>query len=180
MRTNHLQLEFGLRRRPLSLFGVGMLCVSLAALLLATVQASQAVAENKRQAYKLAELQAKRPIVGKSATPPPRADSGQLTRVRALRQVALSLRTPWSNLLAALESATNQSVALLSVEPTNGSRSIRLTAEARSVSDMLDYLAALQRDKRLDRVILASHVVQLRTPGSPIRFQIQAIWGSET
>jgi hypothetical protein len=42
---------------------------------------------------------------------------------------------------------------------------------------MLSYLGALQRDDRLNTVVLVSHQVQAQTPGTPVRFQVQAGWG---
>jgi Tfp pilus assembly protein PilN len=67
-------------------------------------------------------------------------------------------------------------VALLAVEPSAARRSVRLSAEARDAQAMLAWLQALQRDARLAQVLLVSHQVQTQTPGTPVRFQIQASW----
>lgn len=98
---------------------------------------------------------------------------------RAAVEVARSLQTPWSDLLAALEAPPHDAVALLLVEPSSSHQSVRLTAEARHASAMLDYVAGLQGDARLSRVVLVSHQIQLQSPGMPVRFTLQAGWGNE-
>jgi Tfp pilus assembly protein PilN len=103
-------------------------------------------------------------------------DPRQLRRERALRDATRGLSTPWADLFAALEAAPTGAVALLSIEPSVANRSVRLSAEARDSKAMLAYLAALQHDVRLSQVVLVSHQVQAQTPGTPLRFQIQALW----
>jgi Tfp pilus assembly protein PilN len=137
------------------------------------------MAGNSKLTSQLSLLQS-RPLTEANRTPRAVAPSkGELVQTKALRQVAQKLVTPWSGLLESLESAPNQAVALLSVEPSASRRSVRLTAEARTLPDMVAYLGALQRDSRLSSVVLISHQVQSQMPGAPVRFQIQAGWGGE-
>jgi Tfp pilus assembly protein PilN len=176
MSKNRLQLEFAPEARHTSKLGVAML-VGCAILLGATVlQFGQVLAGNARQQDTLAALQAHRDAGSKNRTAP--ADPGAIARARTVRRVTQNLTTPWADMLESLESAPNQSVALLSVEPSAAKRSIRITAEARGTQDMLDYVGALQRDSHLSRAILVSHQLQEKAPGTPVRFQIQADWGS--
>jgi Tfp pilus assembly protein PilN len=116
------------------------------------------------------------------AAPAPRqrapVDPADIARGKVARQVAQHLVTPWADLLDTLESARIESVALLSVEPSVSKRTVRLMAEARDAQVMLTYLGTLQRDPRLSSVMLVSHEVQLKSPGTPVRFQIQAGWGA--
>ncbi len=116
------------------------------------------------------------------ASPAPRqavADPKQIARERALRDATRGLSTPWADLFAALEGAPTDAVALLSIEPNVANRSVRLGAEARDSKAMLGYLAVLQHDVRLAQVVLIAHQAQLQTPGTPVRFQIQAQWADE-
>ncbi len=106
-------------------------------------------------------------------------DPQQLARERWVLEATRGLNTPWVDLLGALEAAPTQAVALLSVEPSAARRSVRLTAEGRDAKAMLAYLGALQRDTRLAQVVLIAHQVQLQSPGTPVRFQIQAQWATE-
>jgi Tfp pilus assembly protein PilN len=142
-----------------------------------TVASVRQLAGNAQLKDAHATLQAQRANTAANATRVTSTEPGELARVRTLRQVARSLTTPWADVLESLESAPNESVALLSVEPSVAKRSLRITAEARGPQEMLDYVGALQRDGRLSRVILASHELQAKAPGTPVRFQIQAAWG---
>ena len=177
MKARPLRLEFAPNARQVPWHGVAMLLAGFIALCLVAVQAAKVLASNARQADTLAALDARQGISTRAArTQPP--DPGEVARTRAVRRLAQNLGTPWADLLESLESAPAQSVAILSIEPSVSKRSVRLTAEARDPQEMLVYLGALQRDSRLSTVVLVSHVVQVQSPGSPVRFQIQANWGA--
>lgn len=178
MKTTHLRLEFSPRAREISALGAVILLVSVCALVAIAVQLGLKLADNARQAQRLAALEEQlgQSKAKGSRTRPP--DPGEVARLRAARQVASQLTTPWADLLDSLESSPVKSVALLSIEPSVNRRSIRLTAEARSLEEMLAYLSALQQDGRLSAAVLVSHQVQVQSPGSPVRFQIQAGWGT--
>jgi Tfp pilus assembly protein PilN len=135
-----------------------------------------AVRERDALTQALAQADRRRTALAAPAPQPRSADPRQVARERALRDLTRGLSTPWADLFAALEAAPTQSVALLAIEPTVANRSVRLVAEARNSKAMLAYLAALQQDFRLTHVVLVSHQVQAQTPGTPVRFQIQALW----
>jgi Tfp pilus assembly protein PilN len=179
MSTQRLRLEFASAATQPSRLGIAMLIAGVALVGGIAVAIAQQWAGNARQRDTLAALQARRVSAADGAKRSTPTDPGEIARVRAVRQVSRNLATPWADVLESLESAPNQSVALLSVEPSAAKRSIRITAEARSAQDMLDYLAALQRDSRLSGVVLVSHQVQARAPGTPLRFQVQAAWGAQ-
>jgi Tfp pilus assembly protein PilN len=175
MRPPTLRLEFAPgARRPL---GAGEAVLALSALLLCAVLLRLGLQWSDRGE----QLRAIEALEAKAAPTPrtrARVDPGEAARSRVALQVAHHLLTPWGDLLDTLESARTESVALLSMEPSVSKRSIRLTAEARDTAEMLVYLATLQRDPRLNAVVLVSHQVQLQSPGTPVRFQIQAGWGA--
>jgi Tfp pilus assembly protein PilN len=178
MKPTRLRLEFAPNARHVSWLGATLLLISLIALAAGAIQLAQMLSGNAKQAATLAALEARRGIAATSEVRSRPPEPGEVMRTRAVRQVAQNLMTPWADLLESLEAAPTSSVALLSVEPSVAKRSIRLTAEARGSQDMLIYLAALQRDHRLSAVVLASHEVQAQSPGSPVRFQIHAGWGT--
>jgi hypothetical protein len=66
-------------------------------------------------------------------------------------------------------------VALLAVEPASNRNEVRFAGEAKTSEALFDYLDAL-RGETLREVTLVSHQVQAQTPGTPIRFQGQALW----
>lgn len=178
MKTQRLRLEFAPNARQVSWPGVMLLLVSAVLLVAAAVQLASALADSARVAETLAAVDARSRSSAKAATRPVAPHPSEAARTRALRQVAQNLTTPWADLLDSLESVPIQSVAVLSIEPSVAKRNIRLTAEARNARDMLAYLGALQREPRLSSVVLVSHQVQAQAPGAPLRFQIQAAWGT--
>jgi len=178
MKPTRLHLEFAPHARQRATLGSVMLIVSAVALVAGAVQLALILADNARQADMLAALESRRSVAAAGAPRKVAPEPGELARTRVVRQVAQRLTTPWADLLDSLESAPVQSVALLSVEPSISKQSIRITAEARNPQDMLAYLSALQRDPRLNTAVLVSHQVQVQSPGTPVRFQIQAGWGA--
>ena len=91
---------------------------------------------------------------------------------RALQR--LSLR--WDELFTALEATRTNGVALLAIEPDPGKSIVKLTAEAKSPDDMLDYVERLQAGGGLTDVALASHQVKPSDPLRPVRFVVLASW----
>ena len=173
-----MKLEFAPNAPRGSRIGTALLVAAVLAFGASAFEIARVLATTARQTELLAALDARR---GAAATAdvskrPAAVDPADLARNRAVRLVAQNLVTPWAGLLESLESAPNRSVALLSVEPSVAKHSIRLTAEARTSQDMLDYLASLQRDQRLNSAVLVSHQVQAQAPGTPVRFQVQASW----
>jgi hypothetical protein len=100
--------------------------------------------------------------------------SAQEYRQAQLALQRLSLR--WNDLFAALESTRPGGVALLAIEPDPGKSVVKLTAEAKSAEDMLDYVERLQRAGGLADVALASHQVKPSDPLQPVRFVVLASW----
>lgn len=177
MKPERLTLDFGAARRQTTPLARVLLALGLAALGWFCTQGAKAWNTHRLQTNALAELEVRQKGEQTAATRAPTIEPGQLAQLRLVRSAAQSLQTPWSDLLAALESAPSDSVALLSIEPSVQTRMVRLTAEARHARAMLGYVAALQKDARLSQVVLVSHQVQLQAPGTPVRFQLQATWG---
>ncbi|HEV7577990.1 MAG TPA: hypothetical protein VGO85_18310 [Caldimonas sp.] len=176
MKAARLRLEFapGARSRPL--VGPYLLAAGLALLALELAPIGLALATRQQDRAALDALAARRVASDRALSTPAKVDPASVARARLADQVAKHLSMPWADLLASLESAPQQSVALMAVEPSAAKKVFRLTAEARDANAMLSYLDALRRDRRLDNVILVSHQVQERAPGRPIRFQLQAGW----
>lgn len=177
MKAPPLRLEFAPRARPRSRTGWTMLGCAIAVLVVQFVMLGSALSERRRLSQALARLEARQPGAARPQ-PVSRQDPAYVAKVKSTQQVSRNLTAPWADLLAAMESAPKQSVALLVAEPSITKQSFRVTAEARDLDAMLGYVAALQKDPRLVSVVLVSHQVQAQTPGRPIRFQLQAGWGA--
>ena len=109
--------------------------------------------------------------------PAPRAPVGQQEAV-AVNAAIAQLNLPWRALHDAVRAATPPNVALLALEPDARKRVLRITAEARNSDDMLAYVAALGREDWFGSVTLVRHEVLEQDPNRPLRFQLDAGWGT--
>jgi hypothetical protein len=177
MKTQPLHIDFAPGARRMSRGGLWLLLAGLALLAYGMFQSAQLLAQRAQAQAGIRDIEASQRSAGSATAAPLKADARQVALMRATRQAAGNLTTPWSRLLTSLGSTSGKEVALLSVEPSVAKRSVRLVAEARDPTDMLAYVASLQRDTRLSSVVLVSHQLQVQSPGTPVRFQVQAQWG---
>lgn len=166
-----IRLDFAPQNQRSPVLGWVLLALGGISLALAALQFHSAHAARSREADELHELQARVAKVGANSRSVP-SDSREAREAAA---VIRELRVPWPMLLAVFEGAATQNVALLSVEPTPAQQQVRLTAEAKNVESMFEYLEALKREPLTD-VVLVSHQINEKAPGTPLRFQAQAKW----
>jgi Tfp pilus assembly protein PilN len=102
--------------------------------------------------------------------PPAQAD--------AVNAAVLQLNLPWRALHDALQSATPANVALLALEPDAKRRGLRITAEAKTSGDMVDYVERLRRQGGFVDAVLVRHEINEQDPNRPIRFQVDAGWNA--
>lgn len=95
-------------------------------------------------------------------------------QVKAAEAVVGQLTLPWATLIEVLEGATAKDVAVLNLQPEAQQHLLRITAEARNHSAMLEYLRALGATRALHDVHLVNHQVQLDDPQRPLQFSAQA------
>lgn len=91
---------------------------------------------------------------------------------RAWNQVARQLNTPWAALLAGLETATPDDVALVSIEPDSRRGAVRLVAEAKSLEALLAYVQALKAVEPFTDAMPLRHETNEQDPNRPIRMTI--------
>ena len=179
MRLERIELDFASATRRASRVGVALVVMGCMALALGGLSLTGAWAAHAESQRAAAAADAPR---ARAAAPTP-AESlltpAELTLERQIGGIARALQTPWSELLAALEAAASPAVALLTVEPASTQQTVRLSAQARDPQAMLNYLAALQADRRLSQVTLTAHELPGEPAGAPVRFQHQARWGSK-
>ena len=96
----------------------------------------------------------------------------------AVNAAVMQLNLPWRALHEAVRGATPPSVALLALEPDARKRVLRITAEARGSDDMIAYIEALQKQDWFGAVTLVRHEISEQDPNRPIRFQLDAQWGT--
>ena len=86
------------------------------------------------------------------------------------------LNLPWEALFDAIEHAATEDIALLSLQPNISSRTLRLSGEAKSMSELLDFVEALERESVFENVHLLSYKVKQENPHRPIIFLLNAVW----
>jgi hypothetical protein len=170
-----LDFDFASQRRKLPPFGLALLMAGAAASIFAGVQLVSAYSDRKAEQNVYDALVSRLHSVTHADQADAKITPAELQNFKNAAQIAGQLNTPWERLLKVLESAPMEHVALLSVEPIASRRQLHLVGEAKDLATMLDYLAYLQGQPGLQRVILTSHQIQTQ-PGAPVRFQIQAHW----
>ncbi len=94
-------------------------------------------------------------------------------------KIEWELAVPWSELLSELEDAghdSNGTVALLSIEPDPGKRTVHIGAEVRSLRKALEFVERLQSSPLLRNPMLESHDLNKTDPEHPYRIKIIAEW----
>ena len=97
-------------------------------------------------------------------------------QIKRANVVLAQMNVPWSELFAAVESAQDGSIAVLSVQPDPREQSIVLGGMARGLESVLAYMSRLEQTQRLVDVVLASHEVKVKEPGQPVEFALTARW----
>jgi hypothetical protein len=172
-RVRRLDLDLSRARSRVSPAARAMLAAGIAAAIAAALFLQGVLVTHARSATEQSELQG-----ALNEAQGAHADAATPKDARAAKATAAILRdlsVPWPDLIATFEAAARSNVALLAVEPASNRNEVRFTGEAKSSEAMLDYLDAL-RGTTLREVTLVSHQVQAQSPGTPIRFQAQALW----
>ncbi|MXS82201.1 PilN domain-containing protein [Nitrosomonas oligotropha] len=86
------------------------------------------------------------------------------------------INLPWETLFDAIEHAATDEIALLSLQPNVASRTLRLSGEAKSMSELLDFVEALERELVFENVHLLNYKVKQDNPHRPIIFLLTAVW----
>ena len=94
----------------------------------------------------------------------------------AARDTAQRLALPWTQLFAALESAANDQVALLAIEPDARAGTVTISGDSKDYLAALTYVLNLSRADSLARVQLVRHELKQNDPQRPVAFTVSASW----
>ena len=174
------RLNFVRRHAPLA----GWRLALLLAMLAASVATSVDLIVNLRKADMLEQQwQAAQP----RRTAPARLSASQSReqeqQVRIIADAVRQLNLPVGRLMRALQTPRDIHVALLGVD-LNGKNdasdaaggTIKLSAEAASAHDMVNYVAFLGEQSLLTSVYLVKHELAEGSPEHAVRFQVEAQW----
>jgi hypothetical protein len=93
--------------------------------------------------------------------------------VKSAESVVRQLALPWASMIQSIEQSATRDVAILQLQPDAETRSVKLTAEARTREAMFDYLRRLEASRGLAQVHVVSHQVQRDDPRHPVQFSVQ-------
>lgn len=96
--------------------------------------------------------------------------------IRQANEVLQQLALPWDRLFKAVESNSEQEIALLSIQPDVGKRNVRIGGEAKNFDALLAYITRLEQSEILSQVYLTSHEVRIQDAEKPVRFALVANW----
>jgi hypothetical protein len=99
--------------------------------------------------------------------------------VAAARDTVQRLSTPWDRLFAALESAADEHIALLAIEPDPKSGTVMISGDSKDYLAALSYVLKLSQSEALSHVQLARHEVRTADPQRPVSFSISATWSAK-
>lgn len=104
-------------------------------------------------------------------------DSAALRQeVRIANTVLQQIAVPWDALFREIEARTDESIALLSVQPDLQNRVVRIGGESRSLQAAIDYARRLGTAPKLSGVYLVSHEVKAQDKQRAVSFSLVAAW----
>ncbi|HSG30063.1 MAG TPA: PilN domain-containing protein [Thermodesulfobacteriota bacterium] len=84
---------------------------------------------------------------------------------------------PWETLFNSIENAVSKDIALLSLLPNVSKKSLRITGEARNMSELLAFIEALEQESIFVNAHLLNYKIKKSSPHQPITFQVITSWG---
>ncbi len=176
MSAPRLQLDFVQRRSRGGAIGIAVASVGVLCLAGVLVQRHELTA-------RLAGLELRNAALAERANRGHSPQSVAGLDSQNAEKTVRELGTPWSQLLAQLETAssdTENDVAVLAVEPDHAKHRVKVTAEARDLERALSYVQRLRKAPNLRYPMLDSHELRTEDKDHPVRFQVSAEWSDAT
>jgi len=104
------------------------------------------------------------------------ARSATAEEIALARETVQRLSTPWDKLFSALESAADDQVALLAIEPDPRAGTVVISGDSKDYLAALSYVLNLSQAEALNRVQLVRHEVKANDPQAPVSFAVSAGW----
>jgi Tfp pilus assembly protein PilN len=162
-------INFVQRRHPTSLLGLWLFAVGVVA-----VGAVAADYLEARKELEFVEMRQARLQTG----PRQRQDTPRATQddEKAVVRAVAQLRTPWDAVLREIEKLGSPAVALLSVDGQGQSHTLRITGEAKAMTDVVAYVRRLRQSPLIEAANLSHHEERQAGAVNVIRFSLDASW----
>ncbi len=169
---NALNINFVQRRRLASTLGWLLLVMGLVAV--GTIGGDYLDARDELARVEQRQARLQRP----AANPARRAASAPEVRndTQAVERVKAQLHLPWDTVLREVESATSPAIALLDLEAKGQTRVLRLTGEAKTMTDVVAYVSRLRQSRWIEAANLSHHEEKQAASVKVIRFSVDATW----
>ncbi|UJP03231.1 MAG: PilN domain-containing protein [Nitrosomonas sp.] len=158
-----------------SILLIGLLV--LAGVLLQFRQVTEEVNHWTNRVERLEKQQQQKAVPRTRSTPRIKEFSQEIRKeITQANAILDQINLPWETLFDAIEHAATEEIALLSLQPNVASRTLRLSGEAKSMSELLDFVEALERELVFENVHLLNYKVKQDNPHRPIIFLLTAAW----
>lgn len=98
--------------------------------------------------------------------------------IAAAKETVQRLAMPWDSLFRALESAANDQVALLGIQPDPKTGTVLISGDSKDYLAVLTYVLNLSRSDALQKVQLARHEMK-QDQAKVVGFSISATWAAK-
>ncbi len=86
------------------------------------------------------------------------------------------INLPWESLFDSIEQASSKEIALLSLQPNVANRTLRIGGEAKTMSALLDFVEAIEREIIFEKAHLLNYKIKQNSPQQPVGFLLIASW----
>ena len=86
------------------------------------------------------------------------------------------MNLPWESFFDAIEFASHEDVAILSLQPSIANSNMRISGEAKDMSVLLLFVEALERELVFEHAHLLNYKIKLDDPHNPVVFLLTASW----
>ncbi len=177
---SRLKLKFPYREQSIPQIDITILLVGLLVLLVVLLQYRHITEEVNHWSSRVERLEK---LQQQKNAPRTRSSSrirefGQEIRKEVAQANAVldQINLPWEALFDSLEHAATEEIALLSLQPNVSSRTLRISGEARNMSELLDFVESLEREPVFENVHLINYRIKQDNPHRPITFLLTAAW----
>ncbi|MCE7917303.1 MAG: hypothetical protein DYH16_07170 [Nitrosomonas sp. PRO5] len=171
-----LKLNFPYRRQQIPLVDYLLLFLGMVLLLAVMYTLKQTMSKITYWEAREARIVQQQKHTRQPRTPMARINKATQQELKQADDILRQLNLPWEALFDALELAASEQIALLSLQPSVTSQTIRITGEARDLAALVEYVQALELEPVLKNAHLASYKARQDHPRRPIVFSIIATW----
>lgn len=176
-----LKLQFPYIGQYSQAVDVSLLLIGLLTLVMVSYQFTTAAKEVDYWEARVARIEQQQQQ--REATPRRSSRQNQRNITQEIRQeiqkasvVIDEMNLPWESFFDAIEFASHEDVAILSLQPSIANKNMRISGEAKDMSVLLLFVEALERELVFENAHLLNYKIKLDDPHKPVVFLLTASW----